>query len=282
MMGHGAPPVIPETVKTRIRQKVDYGYNPSVVVGMLNADGRTYFSYGRTALNANIPVNEHTVYEIGSVTKVFTAVLLADAVERGEVALNQRVQAVVSNDFPIPLGSPEISLLHLATHRSELPANPSNLCLAEPYRLFDCYDEVHLRDFLDDHSLSRKPGDAWEYSNLGFGLLGFALSQRQGVSYGDLLQTRVLDRLGLEDTTLSVDASQTFRTASGYSGPLLRPPFHMSVLAGAGELRSTASDMLRFLESNLRLLTNGMNATLDGMRQQRGSTPLPGVQQGLG
>lgn len=279
---HAAPPVIPETVKSRIRQRVDYGYNPSVIVGMVNADGRTYFSYGRRVLETESPVDEHTIYEIGSVTKVFTSVLLADAVSRGEVQLNQQVQSVVSDDFPIPLGSPEISLVHLATHRSGLPANPANLCLTGDYRLFECYTERHLRDFLGGYSLPRKPGATWDYSNLGFGLLGFALSQQLGASYGDLLQERVLDPLGLEDTTLSVDSSQAFRTASGYSGPQVRPPFHMGVLAGAGELRSTASDMLRFLEFNLRLQTNGMNGTLDGMRQQRGSTALSGVQQGLG
>lgn len=278
----GALPIISETVKSRIRARVDYGYNPSVVVGMVNSDGRTWFSYGQRILGTESPVNENTIYEIGSVTKVFTSLLLADAVARGEVALGQRLQTILPEDFRIPTGVPEISLLHLATHRSGLPGNPSNLCSEDPLRPFECYTEARLREFLHAHVLARSPEAAWEYSNLGFGLLGFSLSRRLAVPYAELLRERVLEPLGLHDTGPAPPASENHRLAFGYNGPLLRPSFHMGVLEGAGDLRSTASDMLRFVEFNLRLVTNGLSATLDGMRQQRSTTAYPGIQQGLG
>jgi len=277
-----APPVISETVKARIRARVDYGYNPSVVVGMVNSDGRTWFSYGQRVLGTESPVDENTIYEIGSVTKVFTSLLLADAVARGEVTLGQRLKTLLPEDFRIPLGVPEISLLHLATHRSGLPDNPSNLCFEDPVRPFECYTEARLREFLDTHVLARSPEAGWEYSNVGFGLLGFALSQKLTLPYAELLRQRLLEPLGLHDTWLAPAASENHRLALGYNGPLLRPAFHAAALEGAGDLRSTASDMLRFLELNLHLVTNGLSATLDGMRQQRSTTAYPGIQQGLG
>ena len=282
VQAQAALPIIPETVKSRIRARVDYGYNPSVVVGLVNSDGRAWYSYGQRVLGTESPVNENTVYEIGSVTKVFTSLLLADAVARGEVTLDQRLQTLFPGDLHIPLGVPEISLLHLATHRSGLPGDPSNICFEDLLRPFECYTEARLREFLDAHTLARNPGAAWEYSNLGFGLLGFALSHKLTVPYAELLRQRVLEPLGLQDTRLSTVASESHRLALGYNGPILRPSFHMGVLEGAGDLRSTASDMLRFVEFNLRLMTNGLSATLDGMRQQRSSTAYPGIQQGLG
>lgn len=282
VQAQAALPVIPETVKSRIRARVDYGYNPSVVVGLVNSDGRAWYSYGQRVLGAESPVNENTIFEIGSVTKVFTSLLLADAVARGEVAFDQRLQTLFPGDLQIPLGVPEISLLHLATHRSGLPGDPSNICFEDLLRPFECYTEARLREFLEAHTLARNPGAAWEYSNLGFGLLGFGLSHKLAAPYAELLRQRVLEPLGLQDTWLSTVAGENHRLALGYNGPILRPPFHMGVLEGAGDLRSTASDMLRFVEFNLGLVTNDLSATLEGMRQQRASTAYPGIQQGLG
>jgi len=227
-----APPSITETVKSRARQRVDYGYNAGISIGLINAEGRDYFSYGRLNFEDPAPVNERTIFEIGSVTKVFTSLLLADAVARGEVGFDQSVQSLLPIDFPIPSGTPEISLVHLATHRSGLPNNPSNLCLDEPYRVFECLGEMALRQFLSGYALPRQPGETWEYSNLGMGLLGFTLAHRFNQTYEQLLRERLLEPMGMKDTQLEIPAALSARVATGHNGVLERPPFRMASLGG--------------------------------------------------
>lgn len=279
---HAAAPAIPETVKSRIRQRVDYGYNAGIVAGLINAEGRTFFAYGNQERGSEKQVHENTIFEIGSVTKVFTSILLADAVARDAVRLDQTVQSLLPVDFVIPSGNPEITLLHLATHRSGLPNNPANLCLTDLLRPFECYGEMALREFLGGYALPRDPGSMWEYSNLGMGLLGFALAHHSGLSYESLLRDRVLEPMGMRDTRLDPAAADLPRVALGYSGPLQRPPFRMASLEGAGALRSTASDLLTFLAFNIGLLTNATSPALNESRRQRAASAYPGVQQGLG
>ena len=120
-----AAPVITPAVQASIRARVDYAYNPGIVVGMVNADGRAYFSYGQTAYDSGVLPNAQTLYEIGSVTKVFTATLLAEMVARGEVQLGGPVASLLPASASVPARNGiQISLEHLATHSSGLPGNP--------------------------------------------------------------------------------------------------------------------------------------------------------------
>lgn len=277
-----APPVVPESIKTRVRQRVDYGYSAGVVVGMINVEGRATFAYGNRILGLETPVDERTLFEIGSVTKVFTALLLADSVARGELDFKRDAQSLMPEGWHLPLGSPEISLLHLATQSSGLPNNPDNLCVAEPTRAFECYTEDAFREFLGRYVLPREPGSAWEYSNTGFGLLGLALAKHYGKSYEALLRERILDPLGLRDTMTAVPDALSDRKASGYSGVLSRPDFQIPVLEGAGVLRSTVEDLLTFVSFHLGFQESALKSAMAEAVKVRTSTAYPAVQQGLG
>ena len=277
-----AAPVIAPAVQASIRARVDYAYNPGIVVGMVNADGRAFFSYGQTAYDSGVLPDEHTLYEIGSVTKVFTATLLAEMVARGEVQLGDAVESLLPASASVPdRNGIQISLEHLATHSSALPGNPP-FDMADPVNPFASFTEQDLYAFLAAYVLPRDPGSAYEYSNLGVGLLGHALAHRLQLPYEDALRTRILQPLGLTDTTITLTPNQTARRVPGYAGVVPRPPFQMASLAGAGVLLSTVDDLLTFLEYQLGLRPTALASVLQSTQTGRFSTPDPTLQFGLG
>jgi len=277
-----AAPVITPAVQASIRARVDYAYNPGIVAGMVNADGRAYFSYGQTAYDSGVLPDEHTLYEIGSVTKVFTATLLAEMVARGEVQLGDAVESLLPASASVPARNGiQISLEHLTTHSSGLPGNPP-LGMSDPLNPFASFTEQDLYAFLATYVLPRDPGSAFEYSNLGVGLLGHALAHRLQLTYENALRTRILQPLGLTDTTITLAPNQTARRVPGYAGVVPRPPFQMASLAGAGVLLSTADDLLTFLEYQLGLRATALASVLQSTQTGRFSTPDPTLQFGLG
>ena len=194
-------------------------------------------------------INADTLFEIGSITKIFTALLLAEAVQRGEVALDDPVLAHLPPGSEMPgNGGAAITLRQLSQHTSGLPRLADNMPFANPDDPYADYTEVMMLEFLRGHVLARTPGTQFEYSNLGVGLLGYALGLAAGADYDDLVQTRILAPLGMADSGIVLTAAQQARLAQGHD-MYLRPAseWHLPALAGAGALRSTAADMLRFL-----------------------------------
>src|SRR5208283_4407870 len=114
-----------------------------------------------------------TVFEIGSITKVFTALLLADMAQRGEVALTDPVSKYLPKGVKMPgRNGHAIMLQDLATHTSGLPRLPSNMKPKDFMNPYADYTPELLYQFLSSYELPRDPGSKWEYSNLGAGLLG--------------------------------------------------------------------------------------------------------------
>ena len=196
-----------------------------------------------------------TVFEIGSITKVFTAALLAEMAGREEVRLNQPVAELLPPGVRIPsYRGRAITLAHLAEHTAALPRLPRNFWatvtdLKNPYR---DYQVVHLYEYLSRAAIGFPPGTGVAYSNLGAGLLGHVLALRAGRPFEDLLAERVLRPLGLADTGITLSVDQAARLAPGHTfkgEPT--PGWDFPSLAGAGALRSTAAEMLTFLRANL-------------------------------
>ncbi len=235
---------------------VDDGWSVGIEIGLLLPDGTTAtYSLGSTSEGGGAAPDAQTVFEIGSITKTFTALALASMVEEGSVTLDQPVQELLpSAEVTVPsFGGVPITLEHLATHTSALPRSPDNMAPADPS---DPYADYHARElyaFLDGYTLTAEPGTRYEYSNVGFGLLGHALSLADGGTWDDLVATRVLQPLSMADTARVLSASQEARFAQGYDGDLNAvPPWTFDVLAGTGALRSTASDMLRYVSAQVR------------------------------
>ena len=207
-------PVLPEDAKTAVRQRVDYGYCPGIVVGLMKTNGSTYFGYGRMDLDGGPAVDENTLFEIGSIAKVFTATLLADMAECGELELTNAIQSYLPDWITAPtwLDHP-ITLTHLATHTSGLPDWWSNLNPAERDNPFAGYTRELMYEFVDSYQLRRAPGAGFEYSNFGMGLLGQLLERLSGVGYEALVVTRIADEIVLADTRIDLSPVQQARLA---------------------------------------------------------------------
>lgn len=244
-------PGLRQRIDRLARPMIDGGVAVGFVVGVLHDGQSDFFAYGETARGSAVPPGPDTVYEIGSITKVFTALLLAEAVERRELALDDPVQKHLGAAATMPVRGEPITLAHLASHTSGLPRLPDNLQPKDPEDPYADYTVAQMYAFLGAHTLRRAPGE-YEYSNYGAGLLGHVLALRAGLRYEELLLERVLAPLGLGDTRITLTPDQRKRLVPGYDASL-RPArsWELRTLAGAGALRSTPRDMLAFARASL-------------------------------
>ncbi|CAM2068566.1 Serine hydrolase [Sulfidibacter corallicola] len=249
----GGPPEIPEDLQNLLRRSVESKKIPSMVVGIVNPQGKSVLSFGRTQPDG-AEVDGDTLYEIGSVTKIFTSALLADMVAQGKMGLNDPIDRYLPEGFQAPRKEDvAITLTHLATHRSGLPRLPENMVVTgnDPY--VD-YDRQKLHEAVRDQTLLTTPGKQWAYSNFGMGLLGDLIAQTNRTTYEDLVLSRICKPLGMNDTVMTLSERQSRRLAAPHDLSGTRShSWHFQALAGAGALRSSANDMLRFLEAHLGL-----------------------------
>lgn len=253
-----------------------------IVVGAIDAAGRRVVSYG-TFDNDGRAVTGESLFEIGSATKVFTSLLLADAVARGEVSLSDPVAKYLPAAVKVPeRNGKKITLLDLATHTSALPHMPSNFTPKDPKNPYADYTEKQLYEFLSSYALPRDIGSKYEYSNLGVGLLGHVLARRAGTDYETLLRTRVLDPLGMKSTAIALNDALQKRLAPGHNPQRERVPnWDIPTLAGAGAIRSTADDLLTFLAANLGYLKSPLAPAMESMLRTRRPTTIPNTEVAL-
>jgi CubicO group peptidase (beta-lactamase class C family) len=248
-----------------------------IIVGTLGPDGRSVTARGRLAQDRPETPDADTVFEIGSITKVFTSLVLADMVARGEVTLDTPIQKLLPDSVKVPSrNGKQITLLDLSMHVSGLPRNPTNIHPADDANPFADYDTPKLYEFLAAYTLTRDIGEKYEYSNVGVGLLGHALARKAGMSYEALVRARVLQPLGMKDTTVTLSDEQKKRLATGHNGALVPvKSWDFDALAGAGTLRSTVNDMLKFLAANLELTDTPLKPAMRRMRSVRRPTGTP-------
>jgi D-alanyl-D-alanine-carboxypeptidase/D-alanyl-D-alanine-endopeptidase len=297
-----ADPTFDERVAMLVQPLLDGDWIMGTEVALL-AGGR-YRAYGFGATHeGGPPPDEHTLFEIGSITKTFTGLLLAELVNEGRVRLEQPVAELLPSGVRVPdFQGRQITLVDLATHTSGLPRLPANL-LPEPVQPEDLldpyarYDEADLFEFLSSYELTVEPGTVEEYSNLGFGLLGYALSRADGTSYRGAIERHITQPLGMFDTTISLTDAQSERFATGHDADLeARPLWNFSEpTAGAGALRSTVPDLVSYLFAQRGI--RGLAAPDAGLAEDAGGASLArsvelshqvfratagSIQQGLG
>jgi CubicO group peptidase (beta-lactamase class C family) len=247
-----------------------------VVIGVVQHGVRRIFVYG--------PVKEDSIFEIGSISKTFTALILAQMVAQHKVKLDEPVRELLPPGTVAKPEGAEITLLDLATQQSGLPGMPDNFHPADPQDPYADYRPANLYEFIAKHGVSKPPDTRFNYSNLGLGLLGQALANRAGVTYPELLKAEVTGPLGLNDTVVKLSPEQEKRFAQGH-GPQHQGAhaWNLDALAGAGAIRSTAADMLTYLEAQLHpdRLPSGTLASAIEMCHELHGVALPGMKVGL-
>ncbi len=271
------------TIQGMFRQLVKSHGITGIVVGLLDEGGRRrVIAHGNAGPDA-LPIDGESVFEIGSMTKVFTGILLADMVRRGEVELADPVADLLPPHVRVRTRNGKvITLLDLTTHFSGLPFMPKNLAPVKPENPFADYTLDQLYEAISAYELERDPGDAFEYSNHGVAVLGQALSLRAGTTYAALVSDRILRRLGMTHTAVTLTPWMKDHLVRGHDRagkPVANWDFPAT--AGMGGLRSTMNDMLMFTAANLSSeendLTLAMRDSHRGLRQTGEDVKYPGI-----
>ena len=227
-----------------------------VTIGVVQNGVRRVFSFGTATPDS--------IFEIGSITKTFTGLVLAQMIAQGAVKLNEPVRELLPQGTVAKPPGSEITLLDLVTHHSGLPLLPDNWRPANQNNPYADYRPANLYEFLGTRGVERPAEAAFLYSNLGVGLLGQALANRANMTYARLVEQKVTLPLGMKDTGMSLSPEQQRRFIQGHTTD--HKPAHawdFDALAGAGALRSTAEDMLTYLEANLHPETFGSRSNAE-------------------
>ena len=246
-------------VKNFIFDQIVNKSKAAIVIGFVDPDGTKIFSFGNMSTAHNIPVNQNTFFNIGSITKTFTTLLLADMVKQGIVNLNDPVEKFLPPSVKVPqFNGKKITLEDLADHTSGLPEWPSNVWLNNTVGdINPNYNATQMYQALSDTKLTREPGAQVQYSSFGIGLLGHILSLKSGgIPYEQLVKDRILDVLGMNDTKIALSQNETNNKFSvGHlGGKEIITPRIPTILADSGAFRSTAPDMLKYVSANLGLI----------------------------
>lgn len=230
-------------------------------------------NYGTTIKEGDVPVTSNTIYEIGSITKVFTGILLAQAVNNGDIKLDDPIQKYFPENIHAPTYRDDpIRVVDLATHHSSLPRDANSDDIQDIY------------SWLDSYELSHTPGMQYVYSNFGFSLLGDILARRSGSDFDSLEYSAISQPLSMTDTREILSAAQKARLAQGYTnGGSRATPFPDSGAMGpAGYLRSTLTDMTRFLIANMQPDSTPLASSLRLTQTMQTEGRDPGSGIGLG
>jgi serine-type D-Ala-D-Ala carboxypeptidase/endopeptidase len=262
---------LPERMEKAAQERIAAGIYQTLVFGVVDGDKTEVVAFGK--LDGGKAPDGDTVYEIGSITKTFTATLLARAILSGRVTLDTRVARLLPDfGIPSPRGK-EITLGELGTQHSGLPRLPSNLLPADWANPYADYDAAKLKAFLEGYQLPRDPGASYEYSNLGYGLLGYALAQSERTTYAALADREILKPLGMTMTGQAFTDAMRSHLAPGHddSGKPAKN-WDFDVLAGTGAIRSSANDMLRYLKANMGIDQSPLVAAMKLAQQPRSKT----------
>jgi serine-type D-Ala-D-Ala carboxypeptidase/endopeptidase len=274
-----------EDIRKMLVDRVDAQHQSvGIVVGVIGPEGPRVIAYGHLEKGDTRPLNGDTIFEIGSMTKVFTSLLLADMVQRGEVRLDDPVVKYLPAGVKMPeRDGRSITLVDLATHTSGLPRMPANFYPKDLNNPFADYSVDQLYQFLSSYQLTRDIGSQYEYSNLGGGLLGHVLARREGTDYETLVRSRICDPLAMKDTRITLTPEMKVRLAVGHNRALDPVAnWDLPTLAGAGALRSTANDLLTFLAANLGYAKTPLAPAMAAMLQVRRPTGQPDLEIALG
>jgi serine-type D-Ala-D-Ala carboxypeptidase/endopeptidase len=272
---HAAPAPSVAKIKEVLHKCVETQHRvPAMVIGVIDKNSVTVLGLGKRADGSSDDVNGDTVFEIGSVTKVFTGLLLQDMADHDEVKLDDPITNYLPASVTVPSrNGGQITLRSLATHTSGLPRLPDNMAPKDDDNPYADYTVDQLYQFLSSYKLPRKIGAKSEYSNLGVGLLGHVLALKAGTNYEALVVGRICNPLKMDSTRVTLTPNLQARLAAGHNeAGVPAKNWDLPTLTGAGALRSTVNDMLKLLAAEMGFAPS----PLSGAMQKTQAPQKPG------
>ena len=252
-------------IKHQVRNRIDNKFSVGTIVFFLVNGREEYFVYGYSDTTRRSPITKKSVFEIGSISKTFTTLLLADLINKGELKLNDPIQDYFPDSVKIPeFYNQKITFKDLATHTSGLPRMPDNFCPKDSTNPYADYSANDLYRFLQSHKLTREKGK-YEYSNLGMALLAQTIATVSGNRYEDMLQTIICNPLKMSATTTILKKSPWL--TSPHAGTTRMPHWDFDVFAGAGAIHSNGEDMLKFVKAQMGPTRNPLNKSMELTQQ---------------
>ena len=240
-----------------------------------------FYNYGKIGVDDPTPIDENTVFETGSVTKIFTSLLLAQMVSKNEVSLEDHIEKHLPSFVKVPeYKGKKIVLDHMSTHTAGFPYVPNNFIMKNMYNPFCEYSVEALYDFLCTFELQNKPGSKYIYSNICIGLLGHILSLKTNLEYESLIFERLLKPLGMDNTKVTLTEEMKRRFAKAHIRDKIVPHWDIAVFEGAGALHSTAKDLARFIEANLGFYKTDLFPILKATYEARHKQDIPYLDVG--
>ncbi|HLG95753.1 MAG TPA: serine hydrolase domain-containing protein [Bryobacteraceae bacterium] len=257
-----------DQIREILAERIDREHESvGIVVGVIDRDGARVVAYGRPDTYDGRTVNGDTVFEIGSLTKIFTSLLLTEKAERGEISLADPISKY------LPVNS-SITLEQLATNTSGLPRNPGNLAREDRGNPFAGYTRQMLL-----RAVPARAEPHWEYSNFGYGLLGEALTP----DYDRAIHQYITEPLNMGDTRVALARDNKVRLAAGHDEHLAPvPQSDFGALAAAAGLRSTANDLLKLLSAFLGYTSSPLAPAMAAMLEARTPTTQAGLVNAMG
>ncbi len=252
-----------ESVADIIKNHVTSGKSPGISVGLINKNDVQTFNYGEIEKKSKSRPTEDTVFEIGSMTKTFTVTLAVQLQQEGILSLDEPISKFLPEFKNSIFDKNNIALYHLLTHTSGISEFSLRVFIAQMFSIMSTgksriaeyeYNTEKFLNYVSALKLKNLPGSTWMYSNLGFGLAGKILERITGNSYEDLVKSRVCDVLGMKDTGINIFESHKSNLSTGYSFRNKQTGYwNVPAIEAAVSLRSTTSDMIKFLKASLGL-----------------------------
>ncbi len=270
-------------VERLLEERINGGGGTGIVVGIVDGPNVEIFSYGQLSTKNAKKVDERTLFEIGSLTKIFTTILLEEKVLQGEISLSDPVQRYLPEGFFLPeRNGKAITFQHLATHTSGLPYCPTNHVVQSISNPYASYTKKEFDDFFQQYQLTRDPGERYEYSNVGIGLLGNLLADLEGVDYETLVTTHICQKLGMQSTVTHLTSDMFERLARPHLGKSEVDLWDFPAFPAAGALHSCVQDLLIFLRANMGQINTPLTNPMAYSHQKICQSDNPEEDVGLG
>ena len=273
------------TVEDIVKQHVDSGTSPAISVGLVDEHGSRFLNYGEVKKESGIVPTNKTVYEIGSITKTFTAILATKLVETGAISMEEPIVNCLPEFENSDFDKKKINLFHLLTHTSGISEFSVGLFASQMFSLMITgrsqvkeynYDLDTFLKYASNLKLKDEPGTTFRYSNVGFGLAGKILERITNKTYDDLVRIHICDELGMSDTGINILESHKDQLATGHSFKNKEIDYwDVPAIESAGSLRSTTEDMIKFLEATIGLKETSLSSAFTQCQQTKMNPHIP-------